>query len=198
MRKRGVKVVVVIVLGMLLAACSISKEPAEKSIRSAENAFNAVKGEALKYAPVETQEVEKAIAEAKDKYDRKEYEAAFKAATALPDRINQLVTIAAVRKAEWVKNWESVNKDLSAMTEALQARIEELSRRRKLPAGIDKAKLEEARAALPALAQMWTDAKETWAAGRMTEAITKAKSTRDKAVEVMTGLGLPIPEAPVR
>lgn len=198
MRKRAVKVVVVFVIGMLLAACSISKEPAEKSIRSAENAFNAVKGEAMKYAPVETQEVEKAIAAAKDKYDRKEYDAAFKAATVLPDRINQLVTIAAVRRAEWVKNWESVNKDLSAMTEALQARIEELSKRRKLPASIDKTKLEEARAALPVLSQMWSDAKETWAAGRMTEAVTKAKSTRDKAVEAMTGLGLPIPEAPAQ
>jgi hypothetical protein len=198
MMKLGMKIVVLIMVGVFLAACSISKEPAEKAIKSAETAFNAVKEDALKYAPVETRDVEKAILAAKDKYDRNEYDAAFKAATALPDRINQLVTLAAMRKAEWVKNWEAISKDMTTMMDALQARIDELSKRKKLPPGIDKAKLDEARAAQASITQMWTEAKNTYAAGQLTDAVTKAKSARDKAVEAMTGLGLQVQEVTIQ
>jgi hypothetical protein len=198
MMKLGMKIVVLIMVGVFLAACSISKEPAEKAIKSAETAFNAVKEEGMKYAPVETRDVEKAILAAKDKYDRNEYDAAFKAATALPDRINQLVTLAAMRKAEWVKYWESVSKDMTTMMDALQARIDELSKRKKLPPGIDKAKLDEARAAQASITQMWTEAKNTYAAGQLTDAVTKAKSARDKAVEAMTGLGLQVQEVTIQ
>lgn len=198
MIKLGMKIVVLVMVGAFLAACSISKEPAEKAIKSAETTFNAVKEETLKYAPAETRDVEKAILAAKDKYDRNEYDAALKAATALPERVNQLVTVTANRKLEWMKNWEAISKDLSAMTDALQARIDELSKRKKLPPGIDKAKLDEARAAQASITQMWTEAKNTYAAGQLTDAVTKAKSARDKAVEAMTGLGLQVQEVTIQ
>jgi uncharacterized membrane protein YukC len=198
MTKLGMKIVVLVMIGVFLAGCSISKEPAEKAIKSAETAFNAVKEETLRYAPVETRDVEKAILAAKDKYDRNEYDAAFKAATALPDRINQLVTLAATRKAEWVKNWEAISKDLSTMMDTLQARIEELSKRKKLPPGIDKAKLDEARAAQAVITQMWTEAKNTYAAGQLSDAVTRAKGARDKALEAMTGLGLQVKEVTIQ
>lgn len=198
MIKLGMKIVVLVMVGAFLAACSISKEPAEKAIKSAETTFNAVKEETLKYAPAETRDVEKAILAAKDKYDRNEYDAALKSATALPERVNQLVTVTANRKLEWMKNWEAISKDLSAMTDALQARIDELSKRKKLPPGIDKAKLDEARAAQASITQMWTEAKNTYAAGQLTDAVTKAKSARDKAVEAMTGLGLQVQEVTIQ
>jgi hypothetical protein len=198
MMKLGMKIVVLVMVGVFLVACSISKEPAEKAIKSAETAFNAVKEETLKYAPVETRDLEKAILAAKDKYDRNEYDAALKAATALPDRINQLVTLAGGRKTEWVKNWESLNKELSAMTDALQAKIEELSKRKKLPPGIDKAKLDEARTAQASITQMWTEAKNSYAAGQLNDAVTRAKSVRDKAVEAMTALGLKVQEITIQ
>ena len=198
MMKQGMKIVVLIVLGLFIAGCSISKEPAEKAIKSAEGVFNAIKGEAMKYAAVETQAVEKAILAAKDKYDRNEYDAAFKMATELPDKINQLSAISGTRKAEWVKGWESVSKELPPMLDALQARIEELSKRKKLPPGIDKAKIEEVRAAQAALAQAWTEAKNTQAAGDLIDAVTKAKAAREKTVEAMTALGMQVQEVTIQ
>ncbi|MCX5833807.1 MAG: hypothetical protein NTV99_04720 [Deltaproteobacteria bacterium] len=197
MTKRGMKVFILIMVGLFIAACSISKEPAEKTIKSAENVFNAIKEEALKYATVETREVEKAILTAKDKYDRNEYDAAFKAATALPDKVNYLTTLAATRKIEWMKNWESISKDLPPMLDALQARIEELSQRKKLPPGMDKAKLDDARAAQTLVTQIWTEAKDTYAAGNLIDAVTKAKTAMGKMAEAMTGLGMQVKEVSI-
>jgi len=196
--KQGMKIVVLIVLGLFIAGCSISKEPAEKAIKSAEGVFNAIKGEAMKYAAVETQAVEKAILAAKDKYDRNEYDAAFKMATELPDKINQLSAISGTRKAEWVKGWESVSKELPPMLDALQARVEELSKRKKLPPGIDRAKIEEVRVAQAALAQAWTEAKNTQAAGDLIDAVTKGKAAREKTIEAMTALGMQIQEVTIQ
>ena len=198
MMKQGMKIVVLIVLGLFIAGCSISKEPAEKAIKSAEGVFNAIKGEAMKYAAVETQAVEKAILAAKDKYDRNEYDAAFKLATELPDQINQLAALSGTRKTEWLKGWESVSKELSSMLDALQARVEELSKRKKLPPGVDRAKIEEVRAAQAALAQAWTEAKNTQAAGDLIDAVTKAKATREKTVEAMTALGMQVQEVTIQ
>jgi len=198
MMKQGMKIVVLILLGLFIAGCSISKEPAEKAIKSAEGVFNAIKGEAMKYAAAETQAVEKAILAAKDKYDRNEYDAAFKLATELPDKINQLAALSGTRKTEWVKGWESVSKELPPMLDALQARIEELSKRKKLPPGIDKAKIEEVRAAQAALAQAWTEAKNTQAAGDLIDAVTKAKAAREKTVEAMTALGMQVQEVTIQ
>lgn len=196
--KQGMKIVLLVVLGLFVAGCSMSKEPAEKAIKSAEGVFNAIKGEAMKYAAVETQAVEKAILAAKDKYDRNEYDAAFKLATELPDKINQLAAISGARKAEWLKGWESAGKELPAMLDALQARVEELSKRKKLPAGIDKAKIEEAQAAQAALTQAWTEAKNTHAAGDLIDAVTKAKAAREKTVEAMTALGMQVQEVTIQ
>ncbi len=197
MTKRGMKVFILIMVGLFIAACSISKEPAEKAIKSAESVFNAIKEEALKYATVETREVEKAILAAKDKYDRNEYDAAFKLATGLPDKVNQLATLSANRKIEWMKNWESASKELPPMLDAIQARIEELAKRKKLPPGMDKAKLEEARAAHAAITQAWTEAKDTHAAGNLIDAVTKAKTAREKAAETMTAVGMQVEEVSI-
>ena len=198
MMKQGMKIVVLIVLGLFIAGCSISKEPAEKAIKSAEGVFNAIKGEAMKYAAAETQAVEKAILAAKDKYDRNEYDAAFKLATELPDKINQLAALSGTRKTEWVKGWESVSKELPPMLDALQARTEELSKRKKLPPGMDRAKIEEVRATQAALAQAWTEAKNTQAAGDLIDAVTKAKTVREKTVEAMTALGMQVQEVTIQ
>ena len=197
MKMKQLRSVILILFVLAFAACNISKEPAEKTIKSAEGVFNAIKGEAMKYATVETREVEKAILAAKDKYDRNEYDTAFKLATGLPDKVNQLATLSATRKAEWVKGWESASKELPPMLDALQARIEELSKRKKLPPGMDKAKIEEARAAQSAIAQAWTEAKDTYAAGNLIDAVTKAKTAREKAVEAMTALGMQVQEVSI-
>jgi len=198
MMKQGMKLVILVMVGLFIAACSISKEPAAQAIKSSENSFNAIKDEALKYATVETQEVEKAILAAKDKYDRNEYDAAFKAAIALPDKVNHLSTLAATRKAEWMKNWESISKELPPMLDALQARIEELSKRKKLPPGMDKAKLDDARTAQTVTTQIWTEAKDTYTAGNLIDAVTKAKTAMEKAVETMTGLGMQVQEVTIK
>ena len=84
------------------------------------------------------------------------------------------------------------------MLDALQARVEELSKRKKLPPGIDRAKIEEVRVAQAALAQAWTEAKNTQAAGDLIDAVTKGKAAREKTIEAMTALGMQIQEVTIQ
>ena len=43
---------------------------------------------------------------------------------------------------------------------------------------------------------MWDEAKSTFSGGNMVDAIAKAKTVKEKALEVMKTLGMPVPEAP--
>jgi hypothetical protein len=78
---------------------------------------------------------------------------------------------------------------------AIQSRVDILSQSKKLPAGLDKAKLEGAKAGLTALNQTWTEASEAYKAGNLTDAIGKATAAKDKAAEVMTALNMQLPAA---
>ena len=63
------------------------------------------------------------------------------------------------------------------------------------PAGLDKDKLEGAKAGLASLNQSWTEASGAAKSGNMSDAIAKGQAAKAKAVEVMTALNMQVPEA---
>ncbi len=84
---------------------------------------------------------------------------------------------------------------LPKMAEAIKSRVDILSQSKKLPAGLDKDKLESAKAGLASLNQSWTEASDAAKAGNMTDAIAKGQAAKAKAVEAMTALNMQVPEA---
>ena len=63
----------------------------------------------------------------------------------------------------------------------LQARVDELSKSRKYPKGMDKAAFETAKSSLETLKAEWTEATSEFSAGRGPDAVRKARDAKSKA-----------------
>jgi hypothetical protein len=185
-----------IVIGVFIVACAANKEPAAAAIKSAESGFNAVKGELVKYVPDQAKGVEDAIKAAKENFDKGNYDASLDTAKAIPEKVMMLAIAVAAKKAELTRSWEEISGVMPGMLDSIKDRLGILSASKKLPKTLDKAKLEGATADYEAAAKMWDEAKSTFSGGDMAPAIAKAKTVKEKALEVMKTLGMPVPEAP--
>ncbi len=187
---------VALAAAMFLVSCeSADKAPAAAAITTAQSALDAVKGEAAKYVPDQVQSAESALASAKASFEKNDFKAALASAQDAAAKAKDLGAAAAAKKAELAKAWEDVSGGVPKMAEAIQSRVDILSQSKKLPAGLDKDKLEGAKAGLATLNQNWTEASDAYKSGNVTDALAKAKAAKDKAVEVMTTLNMPVPEA---
>jgi len=185
-----------VVIGLFLVACAASsKEPAAAAIKVAEESWNAVKGEVAKYIPDQAKGVEDAIKGAKENFDKGNFDAALAAAKAIPDKVKELTAAAVAKKAELAKSWEEMSGGLPKMLDAIKSRLDILSASKKLPENLDKAKLEGAKGGYEAATKMWDDAKAAFAGGNLADAMAKGKTVKEKAVKVMTALGMQVPAA---
>ena len=192
----SISIGLVVVASLFLVSCeSADKAPAAAAISAAQSALDAVRGDAAKYVPGQVSAVESAIASAKASFDKNDYKAALTSAQDAAAKAKDLTTAAAAKKAELAKTWEDMSGGLPKMAEAIKSRVDILSQSKKLPAGLDRDKLEGAKAGLASLNQSWTEASDAARAGDMNDAITKAQAAKAKAVEVMTALNMQVPEA---
>ncbi len=191
--KKLLKPMVLIVVVLFAFACGSSSKPAEEAIKAAESAINSVKSEAAKYVPDQVKGLEDGLQAAKDAFAKKDYKAALSAAKDLPAKAKDLAAAAAAKKEELTKGWQEMSDGLPKMVEAIKSRVDVLSKSKKLPANLDKAKLDGVKAGLPEVTQMWGDAQKAFSSGNLADAVSKAKTVKDKAVEMMTTLGMQVP-----
>jgi hypothetical protein len=178
-----------------LGACSSAKAPAEQALKSAEDALNAGKADAVKYIPEQVKAAEGALTAAKDAFAKKDYAAATTAATDVAAKVKGFSAAVAAKKAELTKAWEEQSQMLPNMIAAIKSRVDVLSKSKKLPANLDKEKLEGAKNGLAEIDKAWGEASTAFKEGGLADALAKAKSVKEKAVEVMTTLGMKVPEA---
>ena len=194
MMKKGFALFAVLLVGcMLVVGCSRDKEPAEAAIKAAEAAVGAAKVEAAKYVPDQVKGLEDALKAAKDSFEKKEYTQALNAAKDLPAKAKDLAAAAEAKKAEMTKAWEETAADLPKMLEAIKSRVDVLSKSKKLPADLDKAKFEGAKAGLDEITKTWMDADSAFKGGNVADALAKANEVKAKAAEIMTTLGMKPP-----
>jgi hypothetical protein len=191
--KKWLKPMVLMVLVLLAAACASDQKPAEEAIKAAEAAINSAKGEAVKYVPDQVKGLEDGLKAAKDALAKKDYKAVLSAAKDLPAKAKDLAAAAAAKKTELTKTWEEISGGLPKMVDAIKSRVDVLSKSKKLPANIDKAKFDGIKAGLPEVTKIWEDAQKAFSGGNLADAVSKAKTLKDKAVEMMTTLGMQVP-----
>jgi hypothetical protein len=183
------------IAALLLVSCeSADKAPATAAIAAAQSALDAVKGEAAKYVPDQVASVEGALASARASFEKNDYKAALASAQDVAVKAKDLGAAATAKKTQLTQAWENLSGGLPKMAEAIKSRVDTLSVAKKLPAGLDKDKLEGAKAGLATLSQSWTEASDAFKSGNLSGAIAKAQAAKDKAVEVMTALNIPMPE----
>jgi hypothetical protein len=194
--KRFVKLFAVIAPLALMIACS--KAPAEAALKSAEQAVDAARPVAEKFVPDQMKTLSAALADAKDKFGKGDYAGTLTAAKDIPAKASEVVAAAKAKKEELTKAWEGLSKDVTASVSAITAKLDELMAMKKLPKGMDKAKVDAAKTALDAAKTAWGQAVEAAKAGNWTEAMQKGGDVKAKAQEIMGMLGMPGEPAPAK
>jgi len=193
MKKILTQAVVFIGVLLLVVACASDKKPAEQAIKAAEDALNGIRGEAAKYVPDQLKGLDDTLKAAKDSFAKGDYKAALSSVKDVAAKAKDLKAAAEAKKAALTKSWDEMSAGLPKMVEAIKSRVDILSKSKKLPAGLDRAKFDGAKASLSEITEMWTQAGDASKAGNLAEAVAKAKTIKDKAVEIMTTLGMQVP-----
>lgn len=187
--------IVLFVSVSFLMACSGDKSAADLAIKTAEQAVNATKAEAVKIVPDEIKSLEDTLAVAKEKFVKGEYKEALEEATALTGKAKDVSAAAKVKKEELTKKWTELSEGLPKMVEDIQVKVDSLSKVKKLPSSITKEGLEEAKAGLASLRDEWGKVQQIFTSGNLVEAVNAATSLKDKAVKIMETLGISAPVA---
>src|SRR5215510_1148547 len=193
---RQLGALLMVVLVALLAGCtSADKAPAEAALKAAETSVGAAKTEIAKYMPDQAKALDAALATAKEKFDKGDYKGALADAQALTGKAKELAQAAAAKKEELTKTWTSLSEGLPRVVDAIQSRLDVLSKSRKLPAGLTADKLASAKAGLADITKRLAEAKTAFQSGNVQDAVSVATAVKPKSAEVMTTLGMRVPDA---
>jgi hypothetical protein len=195
MRKQISRIALVLVSCALVVACGQDKKLAEAALKTAEDAVKAASPDVAQYAADSWKGVTDSLAAAKDAAARKDYKAALTGANEIAQKVQEATSVAMAKKDELTKSWSEMSEGLPKMVEAIKSRVDILSASKKLPAGMDKAKLDAAKAGLASASQAWTEASDAFKAGNLTDALAKANSVKDSAAQLMQSLGMSLPSA---
>lgn len=193
MRRILTSLVLVAAVAILTTACS-QKGPAEEALKAAEAAVTAAKANVEKYVPDQWKALNDTLKDAKDKFGKGDYAAALAAAQAIPGKATEAVNAAKVKKDDYTKMWAEIQAAVPAAVKSAEDKIAELAAMKKLPKGMDAAKLDAAKAGAADLKKMWDEAVALGANDPMA-AIEKAKAVKEKAAELVASLAA-APAAP--
>jgi hypothetical protein len=115
-----------------------------------------------------------------------------------PRKSKDLKAAVTAKKTELTASWTSMSEGLPGMVQAIQSRVDILSKSKKLPTGLDQATFDGAKANLAAVTQTWADSTAAFGAGNLMSAVTKAQEVKTKAAEIMTALGMQAPPAAMK
>jgi PBP1b-binding outer membrane lipoprotein LpoB len=188
-------VLMIVAAGLILTGCSKVKGQAEAALKAAEKAVSEAKPEAQKLVPDQVKALETALNGAKEKFGKKDYKGALSDAQAIPGKVKDLVASMNAKKDELTKTWTNLDQGIPKMMDAIKSRVGILSQSKKLPANLTKEKFEEAKSGLDSALKDWETAKESFKGGMLGEAVAKGNTVKEKAVQVLEILGMPVPAA---
>jgi hypothetical protein len=151
--------------------------------------------EGSKYVPDQAKSLQAALAATKEKFAKGDYTAALADAKGLTDRAQEVASAASAKKAELAKEWEGLSAGMPKVLDAIKGRVDILSKSKKLPANLTAEKFASAKSGLDEMTQQWTAATGSANGGNLMDAITKGTAVKAKAADVLTALGMPVPEA---
>ena len=151
--------------------------------------------EASKYVPDQAKSLQAALAAVKEKFAKGEYAAALNDAKSLTDKAKDVASAAGAKKAELAKAWDDLSAGMPKVLDAIKGRVDILSKSKKLPANLTAEKFASAKSGLDEMTQQWTAATASASSGNLMDATTKGMAVKTRAAEVLTTLGMPVPDA---
>ncbi|HYX73122.1 MAG TPA: hypothetical protein VE819_00365 [Steroidobacteraceae bacterium] len=182
---------------VLLAACQNQRAPAEQAVAAAESSLTNIRDAASHYAPDQLQAVDAQLNSVKDSLSKGDYKGVLAAIPALNTAINSLRDTATAKQQEAAAAndkakdaWGPMSTDVPKMVDALQSRVDILSKSHHLPKGVTKDSLTAAKTAVDSMKSAWSDASNAATSGDYATAVSKGQAVRDQASQVMHSLGM--------
>ena len=187
---------VLMLMGATLGSMGCSgKAAATAAVDAAQKSFDEVKAATAKVMPEETQKMSDAIAAARTNISEGKTAEALEAAKAMPAQIKDLADAATKKTEEMSSAWTSASEELPKAVAAVQAKVDELTKSKKLPAGVDVPAFAAVKSSIADITKMWGEAQESYKGGNMSEAMSKVATIKAALVSAMTTLGLEVPAA---
>ncbi len=182
---------------MLVTGCARQKAPANKALESVETSLAEVRADAAKYAPDGLKGVESQLARLKQSFEAKEYDNVLAGTPQLEKAVASLKSAVANGKAQQKAayaaaktEWEGLKVDVPKQVETIQARVDELAKKKRLPFGVSKDEFEGAKAGLDSMKSLWTEAQSEFESGKATAAVSKGKTVQGMAAELRDRLNI--------
>ena len=180
---------------VLAAGCARQRGPANEALEKIEASLADVKEDAARYAPDGLKGVESQLERLKQSYEAKDYENVLAGTPQLEKAVGSLKqavasgkeharTALALAKTEW----ESLSADVPKTIDTIQARVDTLSKSRRLPFGINKEEFEGAKAAFESMKSQWADASAEFKQGDAVEATAKGRTVKGMGDELIDRL----------
>lgn len=182
-------------VAIVAAACSNQKAPAEAALKSAQDAYNAVRPDAEKYVPEQARAIQDGLGSAQAALAKDDYTGVLKQTQSLNTQISALGGAIAAKKTELTSAWTTMAAGVPKLVEALKSRVDVLSQSRRLPAGITKETVDSAKTGLATATQTWSEATSAASAGDVATAVAKARSVQASVVSLMQSLNMQVPAA---
>lgn len=175
----------------VLAACANQKEPAERAVAQVETSLGEFRADAEKYAADELKDVDVSVNNLKNNLARQDYRAVIRGAPVVTSSITSLKQTVEQRKVDAAQmleaaqgEWNELSASVAPAVEALQKRVDQIAKTRKLPKGLDKAGFETAKTDFENVKNEWTQAAADFAAGKAAEALRRARAVKAQAVDL--------------
>ncbi len=183
MRRILTSLALVAALAAFTTACS-QKGPAEEALKAADAAVAAARGSVEKYVPEQWKALNDSLKDAKDKFGKGDYQGALTAAQAIAPKAQEAIKAAGAKKDELSKTWAELLGGLAGSVKAAEDKVGALASAKKLPKGIDKAKVEAAQAGLADAKKTLDEAMAAAKAGDMKAAVDKGNAVKAKVEEI--------------
>lgn len=182
---------------LLVTGCAKNKAPATKALEAIETSLAEVRDDAAKYAPEGLKGVEAQFARLNTSLESKDYDNVLagtpqleKAVATLKEAVVSGKAHARAALAAAKTEWEGLNAEVPQMVDTIQVRVDELSKKKRLPWGVSKEEFEGAKSGLDSMKSLWAEAKSEYSKGDTSDAVGKAKTVKGMAQEVRANLGI--------
>ncbi len=179
-----------VLVGLAVTGFGCGKGPAEQALRSADEAIAAVQPDVEKYVPEQFRLLVDEVNAAHADYDKGNYRAALAAAKEIPGRIEEVKAAAAKRKDELTVIWKQMEEGIPATMATLRAKVDEISKTKKMPKGMNSEAFESAKTEVAGLDQRWAEAMQAFQAGQVIEATEAGAQIGTRADELTTAFGI--------
>jgi len=178
-------------VAVLFAACVNQMEPAKNALDNINATLNSVSADDQKYVPDQFAQAQSKAAALTAAFEKKDYATVLARAPGVLAEVSGLAGAAAAKKDEMVKavgnEWRSLAASVPQSLSAVQSRIDDFSKTKKVPKGVD---LSAAKSALADATSAWDKAKDAFKSGNPEDAVTAGKDAQGKLASASAAVKL--------